>query len=70
MENIILEAMRTRRSAREYLPEMPKKEDLEKIVQTGLYAASGKNMQSAIVFAITGKALRERLMEMTRIVFG
>ncbi|MBR3475415.1 MAG: nitroreductase [Oscillospiraceae bacterium] len=64
--NVIL----TRRSVRKYTDEMPKKEDLEQIIQAGLYAASGKGGQSSIIVAVTDKALRDRLMEMNRKVGG
>ena len=65
MNNIL-----TRRSIRKYKPDMPKKEDLEQIIQAGLYAASGKGGQSSVIVAVTDKALRDRLMEMNRKIGG
>ncbi len=65
MNNIL-----TRRSIRKYTPEMPKKEDLEQIIQAGLYAASGKGGQSSIIVAVTDRGLRDRLMEMNRKIGG
>ena len=66
----ILDAMKTRRSIRKYKPELPEREDLEKIIEAGLYAASGKGMQSSMIVAITDKKLRDRLMEMNRRIGG
>lgn len=68
--NPVLDAIKTRRSIRKFKPEMPEKEDLEQIIEAGLYAASGKGLQSSMVVAITDKALRDRLMEMNRKIGG
>ena len=59
--NEIIKAMEERRSIRKFKAQMPKKEDLEQIVQAGLYAASGKNQQAAMVLAITNKEMRDKL---------
>ena len=40
---------------------MPPKSDIEQIIEAGLYAASGKNMQSAKIIAITNKTLRDEI---------
>ena len=68
--NETMNALLTRRSVRKYSPEMPKREDLEQIIQAGLYAASGKGGQSSIILAVTDKALRDQMMEMNRKVGG
>ena len=59
--NEIIKAMEERRSIRKFKAQMPKKEDLAQIVQAGLYAASGKNQQAAMVLAITNKEMRDKL---------
>ena len=59
--NETLKAMKERRSIRKFKPEMPKKEDLEAIIEAGLFAPSGKGEQSAIVVAVTQKELRDKL---------
>lgn len=61
--NEIIKAMQERRSIRKFKAQMPKKEDLEQIVQAGLYAASGKNQQAAMVLAITNKEMRDKLAQ-------
>lgn len=68
--NETMNAILTRRSVRKYTDEMPRREDLEQIIQAGLYAASGKGGQSSLIVAITDKALRDRLMEMNRKIGG
>jgi nitroreductase len=68
--NETMNALLTRRSVRKYMPEMPKREDLEQIIEAGLYAASGKGGQSSIILAVTDKALRDQMMEMNRKVGG
>ena len=68
--NECYESLLNRRSVRKYKAEMPPKEEIEKIIQAGLYAASGHAMQSSIVVAITNRELRDRLMEMNRVIGG
>lgn len=61
--NEIIKAMKERRSIRKFKAEMPKKEDLKQIIEAGLYAASGRGKQAAMVLAVTNKALREKLAQ-------
>ena len=68
--NPVLDAIKSRRSIRKFTPDMPEKKDLEQIIEAGLYAASGKGLQSSMIVAITDKALRDRLMEMNRKIGG
>ena len=59
--NEIIKAMEERRSIRKFKPDMPTKEDLEQIVEAGLYAANGMGKQATITIAVTNKKLRDRL---------
>lgn len=68
--NEIIRAMEERRSIRSFKPEMPSKEVLQQVVEAGLYAASGKGQQAAIVVAVTNKALRDKLAEENRRIAG
>ncbi|MBR4462539.1 MAG: nitroreductase [Erysipelotrichaceae bacterium] len=61
--NEVIKAIKERRSIRSFKAQMPKKEELEQIIEAGLYAASGMGKQSAIVVAITNKDVRDRLMK-------
>ena len=59
--NDIIKAMVERRSIRKFKPEMPPKSDIEQIIEAGLYAASARGEQSAIIVAVTNKELRDRI---------
>lgn len=59
--NEVIDAMKKRRSVRKFKSDMPSKSDIEQIIEAGLYAASGKNMQSARIIAITDKTLRDEI---------
>ena len=49
MNNAILDAIKSRWSIRKFTVEPPKRADHEQIVETGLYAATGKGGQSSII---------------------
>lgn len=59
--NDIIQNMKERRSIRKYTAEMPKKEDLDQIIEAGLYAASGRGEQDVIIIAVTDKEFRDKL---------
>ena len=59
--NEIIRAMEERRSIRKFKPDMPAKEDLNQIIEAGLYAANGKGHQSTIIVAVTNKELRDKI---------
>ena len=59
--NDIIRAMEERRSIRKFKLDMPSKEDIEQIIEAGLYAANGMGKQATITVAITNKELRDRL---------
>ena len=59
--NDIIKAMEERRSIRKFKPEMPPKSDIGQIIEAGLYAASARGEQSAIIVAVTNKELRDRI---------
>ena len=58
--NDILKAMKERRSIRKFKMDMPTKEDIEQIIEAGLYAANGMGKQATIIVAVTNKELRDR----------
>lgn len=68
--NEILENMKTRRSVRRYLPDAVPQELLDKVIEAGLYAASGRGRQSAIIVEVTDRDLRDRLMRMNAAIMG
>ena len=59
--NDIINAMEERRSIRKFKPEMPSKSDIAQIIEAGLYAASARGEQSAIIVAVTNRELRDRI---------
>ena len=59
--NETLKLIESRRSIKGYTDKMPEKADVDLIVKAGLEAASGRNMQAAIIVAITDKEIRDKL---------
>ena len=47
--NEVLKAMKERRSIRKFKSDMLPKEIIDKVIESGLYAASGKGQQSPII---------------------
>lgn len=68
--NEVIEMMKTRRSIRKFKPEALPDEIIEQIAEAGTYAATGKNLQSPIIIAVTNKQLRDRISEMNRKIGG
>ena len=68
--NQTIEAIKERRSIRRFTSEMPKREDLEQIMEAGLYAASARGKQDAIVVAITDPEVRNRLSKLNAEIWG
>ena len=68
--NEILKAMKERRSYRKYKPDMLSKETIDQIIEAGLYAASGRNGQDAIIVAVTNQEARNRLAKVNAAVMG
>ncbi len=66
----MLELMKSRRSTKKYKSEMPDVSDIDKIIEAGLYAPSGRNRQGAIILAVTDKTVRDRLSEANAAVLG
>ena len=66
----VFDALLNRRSVRRYKPELPTREDLEKIAEAGLYAASGKGMQTVKIVIVTKPELIATLREWNRVIGG
>ncbi len=65
-----IENMLTRRSVRQYKPDMVPRDTIEQIVKAGTYAATGRNKQSPIIIAVTNRALRDELSAMNAAIMG
>lgn len=68
--NETLKVLESRRSCRNFKPDMISKEDLDAILRAGTYAATGMGKQSPIIIAVTDKTLRDELMVENRKVAG
>ena len=62
--NEVLKAIKERRSIRKYKSDMLPKEIIDQVIESGLYAASGKGQQSPIIISVTNKELRDKLSRM------
>ena len=60
----------SRRSIRKFRPDPVPEEMLNQVIEAGLYAASGKNHQSAVILAITDSAMIRQLSETNRQIWG
>ena len=68
--NETLKALESRRSCRNFKPDMLNKEDICQIVRAGTYAATGMGKQSPIIIAVTDKELRDKISEENRKIGG
>ena len=60
--NEVLKVLESRRSCRNFKPDMVKQEELKAIIKAGTYAATGMGKQSPIIIAVTNKELRDALL--------
>ena len=58
----VLDKIKSRRSIRKYKPDMVPQEILNRIIEAGLYAASGMGQQNTIILQVTDKELRDEIM--------
>ena len=68
--NDIIKAMEERRSIRKFKAEMPKKEDLEQIIEAGLYAANGMGKQDSWIVAVQNPEILTQLRKMNAEIMG
>lgn len=66
----LFEAIKTRRSVRNFKPDRVPSELADKISEAGSFAATGRNMQSPVIIQIEDKELRDRLSAMNAAVMG
>lgn len=68
--NEVFQNMLTRVSVKKYKPDEVKREWIEKIVEAGIAAPSGRNWQAPIVLAITNKTWRDKLSQINAKIMG
>ena len=70
MENAVLKNLRERRSIRKYLPKQVDEEQLQAILQAGMFAPTGRGLQSPVMIVVQDKEVREKLRKMNASVMG
>ena len=65
-----IENLLTRRSVKKYQNKEVPKELIEKIVEAGTYAPTGRNRQVPIILAITNKQVRDELSKINAEILG
>ncbi|MBR1764282.1 MAG: nitroreductase [Ruminococcus sp.] len=65
-----IEAMKTRRSCRDFLDRMPNEQTIREIAEAGSYAASGMNRQAPIIICVTDRRTRDWLSELNARIMG
>ncbi len=70
MENEVLKLLKERRSIRNFKSEQIKKEELEAILEAGIYAPTGGGRQSPIVVVVQDKETRDKLSSLNAAVMG
>ena len=65
-----LECMLTRKSVKKYKVDKVPKETIEKIIEAGTFAATGRNLQSPIILAVSDKQVRDELSRLNAKVMG
>lgn len=68
--NDTIKVLESRRSCRNFKPDMIKDEELKTILEAGTYAATGMGLQSPIIIAVTDKTVRDELAEENRKIGG
>lgn len=64
MKNEILQAIIDRRSCKSYKTDPVPQELIDKIIEAGLYAASGMNRQPGMILAVSDKETRDKLSKL------
>lgn len=68
--NETLKVLESRRSCRNFKPDMIRDEELKAIIKAGTYAATGMGKQSPIIIAVKDKTLRDELSDENRKIGG
>lgn len=68
--NKALEVLYDRRSIRRYKSKQISREEMDAVIKAGVCAASGKNLQSAIIIAVQDKETRDLLSRLNAAVLG
>ena len=58
--------LETRRSCRNFKPDMPSEEEIRAVLRAGTFAPTGMGKQSPLIIAVTNRELRDRIAEENR----
>ncbi|MBR1870928.1 MAG: nitroreductase [Kiritimatiellae bacterium] len=64
------EIIKSRRSCRKFKPETPPREMVDAIIEAGLWAASGRGLQSPAIIAVTNPSWREEISALNAKIMG
>lgn len=70
MDNETLKVLRERRSIRKYKTEQIKGEELDAILEAGTWAASGKNLQTAVMVVVQDQETIQLMSRLNAQIFG
>ena len=70
MDNVVLQALRERRSCRSYKPEQITDEELQAVLEAGTWAPTAMGYQDPWIVAVQNPALLEKISRMNREVWG
>ena len=59
--NEVLKTIKERRSIRKFKDVMPGKDMIDQVIEAGLFAPSGKNLQDTKIICVTNKSLRDKI---------
>ncbi len=70
MENMVLDALKTRRSCRKYSSRPIEQEKLDAILEAATYAPTGRGLQSPTIVLVKTKELVEKISKLNAAVMG
>ena len=68
--NAVLDSLKTRRSIRKYKPEPITRQELDAVLEAGIYAPTARGAQRACIVAVTDKADRDAISRLNGAVMG
>ena len=70
MDNLVLEALKTRRSVRRYSDRVVEQEKLDAIMEAATYAPTGMGQQSPVIVLVKTKEVRDKISKFNAKVMG
>ena len=70
MNNELLNLLKSRRSVRQYKPDMVSEDVLDAVLEAGTYAPTGGGRQSPVIVAIKDKQVRDKISKLNAEIMG